>query len=85
MEIEAIVYKKNGKPRKGKGFSRKELEKAGIEIKKALRLGIPVDKRRSSAYEGNVKVLGNFVKAIKSSQIKEKTKRRKTKTKTEKG
>ena len=49
MKVEAIVYKKNGKPRKGKGFSRKELEEAGITIKEALKLGIPVDRRRSSA------------------------------------
>jgi ribosomal protein L13E len=34
MEIKAVVYKKNGKPRKGKGFSRKELEKAGLSMKK---------------------------------------------------
>ena len=65
MKIEATVYKKNGKPRKGKGFSRKELEKVGLNIKEALKLGISIDKRRSSAYEENVKILENFVKTVR--------------------
>jgi len=85
MEIEAIVFKKNGRPRKGKGFSRKELEKVGIKVNEALKLGIPVDKRRSSSHEENIKVLENLVKTMKSSRTKEKTKSKKTKTKTKKG
>ncbi len=83
MKIEATVYKKNGKPHKGKGFSRKELEKAGLNVKEALKLGIPIDKRRSSAYEENVKILENFVKTVRSIQAK-KAKKPKPKTKTKK-
>jgi len=85
MKVEAIVYKKNGKPRKGKGFSRKELEEAKITIKEALKLGIPVDKRRSSAYKENIETLKQFIKTVKAStERKEKTKRQKAKTKTRK-
>ena len=85
MKVEAIVYKKNGKPRKGKGFSRKELEEAKIIIKEALKLGIPVDKRRSSAYKENIETLKQFIKTVKAStERKEKTKRQKAKTKTRK-
>ncbi len=82
MNVEAIVYKKNGKPRKGKGFSRKELEKAGLTVKEALKLGIPVDKRRSSAYEENIEALKRFVETVKvSSKGEEKAKRRKNRNK----
>ena len=83
MKIEATVYKKNGKPRKGKGFSRKELEKVGLNIKEALKLGISIDKRRSSAYKENVKILENFVKTVRGAQAK-KAKKPKPKTKTKK-
>ena len=85
MKVEAIVYKKNGKPRKGKGFSRKELEEAGITIKEALKLGIPVDRRRSSAYKENIEALMQFLNSVKTSSEKgEKTKKPKTRTKTKK-
>ena len=85
MKVEAIVYKKNGKPRKGKGFSRKEFEEAKITIKEALKLGIPIDKRRSSAYKENIETLKQFIKTVKAStEKKEKTKRQKAKTKTRK-
>lgn len=81
MSVEAIIYKKNGKIRKGRGFSRKELEEAGITIKEALKLGIRVDKRRSSAHKENIERLKRFIETIKSAEEKGKTKRRKTKTK----
>lgn len=85
MKVEAVVYKKNGKPRKGKGFSRKELEKAVITIKEALKLGIPVDRRRSSAYKENIEALKQFINSIKASYEKgEKDKNPKTRTKTRK-
>ncbi len=85
MKVEAIVYKKNGKPRKGKGFSRKELEESGLTTKEALKLGIPVDKRRSSAYKENVEALKQFIETVKAFfEKKEKAKKQKPKTKTKK-
>lgn len=51
------VFKKEGKQRRGKGFSRKELRESGLDSKKALRLGIPVDSRRRTLHEENVKTL----------------------------
>ncbi len=45
----------------GKGFSRKELEEAGLSIKDALKLGIRVDIRRRSAHEWNVKALREYL------------------------
>jgi len=65
--IIAIVYSK-GKKRTGKGFSIKELKAVNLIVKKALRLKIPVDTRRKTIYEENVKVLKNYL-----TQIGEKT------------
>ncbi|MGC9346322.1 MAG: ribosomal protein L13e, partial [Candidatus Bathyarchaeales archaeon] len=44
--IKPIIFKKGGKQRYGKGFSREELKKAELSFKEALKLGIPVDFRR---------------------------------------
>jgi len=49
------------KLRKGRGFSKKEIEAAGITLEQAKKLGIPIDRRRKSAYEENIKVLKNIV------------------------
>ncbi|MEB3799262.1 MAG: ribosomal protein L13e [Desulfurococcales archaeon] len=43
--------------RYGKGFSKGELSEAGLTIKKALKLGIPVDPRRRSVHPENVETL----------------------------
>ncbi|RLI22190.1 hypothetical protein DRO54_01810 [Candidatus Bathyarchaeota archaeon] len=86
MSIEATVYKKNGKPRRGKGFSKNELKEAGLTLKEALKLGIPVDKRRSSAYRENIEALKRFIEKVKAfAKKKEKAKKRKTETKSKKG
>ncbi|MHA1274031.1 MAG: ribosomal protein L13e [Promethearchaeota archaeon] len=43
--------------RKGKGFSLKEIEKAGKSIRLLKELGIPIDFFRRSSHEWNVKIL----------------------------
>jgi len=42
---------------KGKGFSYKELENAGIPMHLARKIGLPIDKRRKTMYEHNVAFL----------------------------
>jgi ribosomal protein L13E len=55
------VFKKGEKQREGKGFSREELKKAGLSFKEALRLHIPIDSRRRTAHEENVKTVKNLL------------------------
>lgn len=47
----------NGRMRKGRGFSRQEIIKAGIDMDDIRRLVIPFDKRRKSAHSENTETL----------------------------
>jgi ribosomal protein L13E len=60
------VFRKAGKQRYGKGFSREELKRVGLSLKDASKLGIPVDSRRKTAYEENVKTVNAFLESIKA-------------------
>ncbi|MGC8829958.1 MAG: ribosomal protein L13e [Verrucomicrobiia bacterium] len=56
-DIKPTVKGGNGRFRKGKGFSRRELRDAGINMECIKRLHIPLDKRRKSIYSENVETL----------------------------
>ena len=43
--------------RQGRGFSIREIEEAGLDLEKAKRIRIPIDVRRRSCHEWNVRVL----------------------------
>ena len=77
--IKPTVFKKAGKQRRGKGFSREELKKAGLSLREALKLGIPVDSRRSTAHKENVNTVKKFLRSKKKKASKTK-KRRKSKS-----
>lgn len=62
--ITATVYSK-GRKRVGKGFSKEELKAAGLSIKEALKLKIPIDVRRKTRYEENVEALRDYLSQIK--------------------
>ena len=51
--------------RKGKGFSKLELAEVGLTIAKAKKLGIPVDPRRRSKHEWNIKILREYLESLK--------------------
>jgi large subunit ribosomal protein L13e len=70
-----IVRKKSGEKRKGRGFSREELKKAGISFRQALRFGLPVDVRRRTVHHENVKLIGQQLKKH-VSKAKKKTSRK---------
>ncbi len=72
-KLRPMVFKRGGKKRAGKGFSVGELKEAGLCLKRALKLGLPVDPRRRTIHEENVKLLKNFMESGKalSSEPKE--------------
>jgi large subunit ribosomal protein L13e len=67
--IKAVVYGKRGR-RFGKGFSREELKAAGLSVKEALALKIPVDVRRRTTHDENIEALKLYL-----NQASEKLKR----------
>jgi large subunit ribosomal protein L13e len=75
------VFKKAGKQRLGRGFSREELKKAGIDAKSALKHKIPIDLRRRTAHEENVQKLQTILESIKAQSKPAKKKREKRKSK----
>jgi len=49
----------------GRGFSKGELEAVGLTFKEALKLGIPIDKRRRTIHEWNIEILKGYLEKIK--------------------
>ncbi len=49
------------KLRSGRGFSMSELKAAGLDVKRARKMGLRVDERRDSCHEENVKALKEFL------------------------
>ncbi|MCS7096151.1 MAG: ribosomal protein L13e [Candidatus Bathyarchaeota archaeon] len=62
--IRPMVIGKGGKKRAGRGFSIGELKKVNFDLKKALRMGIPVDARRRTVHEENVEALKSILKGV---------------------
>ena len=55
--IKPTITKQNGKQSIGKGFSRTELEKAGVNKQQAKQIGLPVDFKRKSSHDENVQTI----------------------------
>jgi large subunit ribosomal protein L13e len=75
-EARAKVQKKAGKQRSGRGFSREELKKAGINPKEALRFHIPIDPRRKTAHEENTETVKALLKDKKAKKTASKPKKK---------
>jgi large subunit ribosomal protein L13e len=60
VRIWAIVKRKR-RIRPGRGFSRAELKEVNLSVKEALKLGIPVDVRRSTKHDENVEILRSYI------------------------
>ena len=74
MKIRPIVRKKKNGMKEGKGFSKGELEKVGIDFKQALRAKIPIDLRRQTKHEENIKLLKHYLRSLRSSKPRKKRK-----------
>ncbi|MEM3626491.1 MAG: ribosomal protein L13e [Candidatus Bathyarchaeia archaeon] len=72
MPIKPKVFKKNGRQRHGKGFSKEELKRAGLSFTEALKLGIPIDYRRKTAHEENINVIKSFLEGKDQPKGKDK-------------
>ncbi len=60
MKLQALVKRKR-RIRTGRGFSKGELKEVNLSIKEALKLGIPVDVRRSTRHDENIEILKSFL------------------------
>ena len=76
--VKPLVFRKGGKQRYGRGFSRGEVREAGLNLKEALKLKIPIDLRRKTAYKENVAAIKEFLESEKP--VLSSTKRRKSKS-----
>jgi ribosomal protein L13E len=63
--IKPEVIKRDGK-RSGRGFSREELKKAGLNKAESKKLKIPFDLRRKTAHDQNVKALKAYAEKKKA-------------------
>ncbi len=66
-----VVKKADGK-RKGRGFSLRELQEAGISLIQAKKLGIAIDRRRKSLHKENVEELKRIATQKPAPEKKEK-------------
>jgi large subunit ribosomal protein L13e len=71
MMYRPVVKKADGN-RKGRGFSLKELQEAGITLTQAKKLGIAVDRRRKSLHKENVEELKRIAAQKPAPKKKEK-------------
>lgn len=71
-KIEAQVARSMGTRhwRKGRGFSIKEIQKAGLTLHKARMLKVPIDKRRGTLHNRNVQLLRRHCTVIPLTDIK---------------
>ncbi|TET19394.1 hypothetical protein E3J74_07490 [Candidatus Bathyarchaeota archaeon] len=64
MKIQSVVQKRKDRTRKGKGFSRGELEETEIDFRQALKLAIPIDLRRKTKHQENVKIIKEHMRKM---------------------
>ena len=72
MKITAVVFKKDGKPKQGRGFSEEELRKVALGFREALKLGITVDSKRRTKHEENVRALKEYMENLKKAETRKK-------------
>ena len=64
--IKPKILNPKGKQRSGRGFSRNEIKKAGLNTTEASKVGLPVDFRRKTAHEENVESVKAYMEKVKA-------------------
>ena len=64
--VKVQILKPDGKQRNGKGFSKSEIKKAGLDSVSARRMGLPVDPRRRTVHDENVESIKAHVEKEKA-------------------
>ena len=59
-----IYYQNVARTRRARGFSRKELEAAGLTVNDALWMRLPVDTKRKSEHEDNIAILLSIMQRL---------------------
>jgi hypothetical protein len=75
VTIEPKVFAPTKRQRRGKGFSREELKKAGLTPQQALAHGVIVDYKRKTGHEENVEALKTLL-ASETATTRPKPKRK---------
>ena len=88
--IKPQILKHDGKRRKGRGFSREELKKAGLNLQEARRIEVPIDFRRPTVHDENVEIVKAYAAHMKTHRkpgskpkVKASVKSKKEKSKSE--
>jgi large subunit ribosomal protein L13e len=55
---------RDGRPKRGRGFSSEETAQAGLTIEEARRMGLIVDLRRKTVHQENVDALKQYIKDL---------------------
>ncbi len=58
--IKPQILKPDERKRVGRGFSREELKKAGVNLQEARRIQLPIDFRRRTAHDENVEAVKTY-------------------------
>ena len=67
MTARPIVFKRQRKRTRGRGFSSEELKKAESNLTEALKLHISIDTKRRTAHDENVEALKVLLKEKKAA------------------
>jgi ribosomal protein L13E len=67
--IKPKILKPDERQRQGRGFSREELKKAGVNLQEARTIELPIDMRRRTAHDDNVEAVKVFAAAEKAKRV----------------
>jgi large subunit ribosomal protein L13e len=67
--IKPQILKPDKRKRMGRGFSREELKKAGINLQEARLIKLPIDMRRRTAHDENVEAIKAYAAAEKAKRV----------------